>query len=138
MKKLLLCLSLMGLCSIAMAKGADITGVNEPTVVWVSSYTWTSAIQVSTTTAGVSNADCGIDNRRIAIKFDLPSGATDQFLILMSPDESSPDAAITVGDLYSPGDPPWIYSAGPSVYFYIRCLGTGPGKIIYQQLRGSF
>ena len=138
MKRWLVVLGLMLSASMVMAKGADITAVGEPTTVYVSSFTWTFAIEGSTVTAGFSSADTMVDGSRIAIKFDLPSGATDNFLILMSPDASSPDAPITNGDLYKPSDPPWIYPASASVYFYVRCLGTGPNKIIYQQLRGKF
>ena len=138
MRKIVLMLGLLFVASMAMAKGADIIGVNQATSLTVSTYTWTAAVQQSTVTAGNFYADTGRDFRRIGIKFDLPSGATDQFLILMSPNASSPTEAITLGDLYSPGDPPWIYAAATGVYFYIRCLGTGENPIIYQQLRGNF
>jgi len=108
----------------AKNKRSDYTAVEEPVGVALSNDAWT-AIPV-------------VNNRRIAVKLDLPAGETDYVSLLWSPDSSSPSAGTTLGDKYIEANPPWILPINKNVYLYGLASGDGAVTINAQDLLGEY
>lgn len=123
------CLAVLLACQLVFAKGADITGVNEPKKVVISSSTWTAIPSVTT-----------IENSRIAMMVDLDVATAQSVYMIFSSSAVPVLSTGTYSMVYKEIDPAWLFPISKDVYLFGVSAGelTGGATMYIQQLKGEF